>query len=313
MGGDMNIEELIISTLHRALIFGTPLLLATVGEIYAERSGILNLGVEGMMLIGALSGFVTTMVTSDVWLGFGVAILAGGLAACVHGFLTVTLRVNQVVSGLALTMFGLGITGVLGRGWEGRPLFVSIPKITVPYLSDIPYIGEIIFTKQDVFVYISIGIAVALWFVLFHTSIGITIRSVGENPAAADTSGVRVSFVQYACVCLGGMLAGAGGAYLSVVYRPAWTEGVTAGMGWLAIALVIFAFWNPLYGMLGAYFFGGLFHLSFRLQMYIAPELLRAMPYVLTIVVLIVISQAALKRRVGMPASLGLPYKRGTS
>ncbi|HEB29558.1 MAG TPA: ABC transporter permease [Spirochaetes bacterium] len=301
----------VIETLRRALAFGTPLLLGTLGEIYTERAGVLNLGVEGMMVLGAFVGFVTTFVTKNLWLGFIMGALVGGAAAFVHAFLSITLKAIQVVSGLALTLFGLGLTGVLGRGWEGNPLKVSLSSFSVPYLKEIPILGPIIFTEQNVLVYIGIGLAFVLWFVLFRTSWGITIRSVGENPATADALGIDVSLVRYLCVVLGGLLAGAGGAYLSIIYRPSWNQGMTGGMGWIVIALTIFSVWHPLAALGGSYIFGSLFYLSFRLQPWVAPELLTMMPYLFTILApLLLNTSKKLRRRMGEPAALGLPYSR---
>ena len=304
-------ELWVIETLRRALAFGTPILLGTLGEIYTERAGVLNLGVEGMMVLGAFVGFVTTFVTKNPWLGFIMGALVGGAAAFVHAFLSVTLRVIQVVSGLALTLFGLGLTGVLGRGWEGNPLKVSLASFSVPYLKEIPILGPILFTEQNVLVYIGIGFAFVLWYVLFKTSWGITIRSVGENPATADALGINVSLVRYLCVVLGGLLAGAGGAYLSIIYRPSWTQGMTGGMGWIVIALTIFSVWHPLAALGGSYIFGSLFYLSFRLQPWVAPELLTMMPYLFTILAPLLLNiSKKLRRRMGEPAALGLPYSR---
>lgn len=304
-------ETWIVATLSRTLAYGTPLLLGTLGEIYAERSGVLNLGVEGMMIMGAYSAFATAYTTGSPWLGILVAALVGGAFSLVHAFASITLKANQVVSGLSLTMLGLGLAGVLGRGWEGKPLPVSIGAIRVPGLSAIPGLGPILFEGQNLIVYIALLLVPLLWYVLYRTRIGITIRSVGENPGTADSLGVNVNRVRYLCVLVGGMLAGVGGGYLSVAYRPAWTEGMTAGIGWIVIALTIFAFWNPATGLLGAYLFAALYHLSFRLQPWVAPELLRAMPYAFAILVLIFVARGTLHRRMGAPAALGVPYTRG--
>jgi ABC-type uncharacterized transport system permease subunit len=269
----MGWETWLIGTISRALAYGTPLLLGTLGEIYAERSGVLNLGVEGMMVMGAFSAFATAYTTSNPWLGLLVAAAVGGAFSLVHAFVSITLRANQIVSGLALTMLGLGLAGVLGRGWEGKPLAAALPSITVPYLAKIPGLGPSLFVEQNALVYLAAGLAILLWFVLYKTRIGISIRAVGDDPATADAMGVNVFRTRYLCVLLGGVLAGLGGGYLSVAYRPAWTEGMTAGMGWIVIALTIFAFWNPLLGLVGAYFFGALYHLSYRLQPWTSPEL----------------------------------------
>ncbi|MCK4570372.1 ABC transporter permease [Candidatus Bipolaricaulota bacterium] len=307
----MSWESWVISTLSRTLAYGTPLLLATLGEIYAERSGVLNLGVEGMMIVGALTGFAVASQTGNPWFGVLAAGVVSGAFSLLHAFASVTLRANQVVSGLALTMFGLGLSGVIGRAYEGRPLMHSLDKISIPLLEKIPVLGPAIFQDQNPLVYIGIGLAILLWFVLFKTRIGISIRAVGEDPATADSLGINVERIRYSCVMVGGVMAGIAGAYLSVAYRPSWTDGMTAGMGWIVIALTIFAFWNPLSGMFGAYFFAALFVLSFRLQAWLSPELLKAMPYFLAIVVLIVVSRGTLQKRMGAPSALTLPYTRG--
>jgi ABC-type uncharacterized transport system permease subunit len=307
----MGWETWMITTLSRSLAYGTPLLLGTLGEIYAERSGVLNLGVEGMMIMGAYSAFTTAYITGNPWMGILMAAVVGGAFSLIHAFTSVTLKANQVVSGLSLTMLGLGLSGVLGRGWEGKPLPVSLPKITVTSLSKIPLLGSILFEGQNLIVYLTILAVPLLWYVLYRTRIGITIRSVGESPATADSLGINVGRVRYVCVFLGGILAGVAGGYLSVAYRPAWTEGMTAGTGWIVIALTIFAFWNPAYGMLGAYLFAALYHLSYRLQPWVSPELLKAMPYAFAILVLIFVSRGTLQKRMGAPAALSLPYTRG--
>ncbi len=307
----MGWETWIITTFSRSLAYGTPLLLGTLGEIYAERSGVLNLGVEGMMIMGAYSAFTTAYITGNPWLGLLVAAVVGGAFSLIHAFTSVTLKANQIVSGLSLTMLGLGLSGMFGRGWEGKPLPVTIPKITVSGLSKIPLLGPILFEGQNLIVYLSILLVPLLWYILYRTRIGITIRSVGESPATADSLGINVDRVRYMCVLLGGVLAGVAGGYLSVVYRPAWTEGMTAGIGWIVIALTIFAFWNPVYGMLGAYLFAALYHLSYRLQPWVSPEFLKAMPYAFAILVLIFVSRGTLQKRMGAPAALTLPYTRG--
>jgi len=307
----MGWETWIITTFSRSLAYGTPLLLGTLGEIYAERSGVLNLGVEGMMIMGAYSAFTTAYITGNPWLGILVAAVVGGAFSLIHAFASVTLKANQIVSGLSLTMLGLGLSGMFGRGLEGKPLPVTISKITISGLSKIPLLGPILFEGQNLFVYLTILLVPLLWYILYRTRIGITIRSVGESPATADSLGINVDRVRYTCVLLGGVLAGVAGGYLSVVYRPAWTEGMTAGMGWIVIALTIFAFWNPVYGMLGAYLFAALYHLSYRLQPWVSPEFLKAMPYAFAILVLIFVSRGTLQKRMGAPAALSLPYTRG--
>jgi len=302
-------ESWIIDVVSRALSLGTPLLLGTLGEIYAERSGVLNLGIEGMMILGAFVAFATAYTTGNAWLGILLAALVGGLASLIHAFLSISLRANQIVSGLALTMFGLGLAGMLGRGWEGRPLEAVVPAISLPGLQE-TILGKMLFLNQNVLVYFGIVLAIVLWFMLFKTSWGIAIRSVGESPEVADALGVNVYLIRYLCVFIGGVLAGVAGGYLSVAYRPAWTEGMTAGMGWIVIALTIFSFWNPLYAMGGAYFFGALYYLSYRLQPWTSPEFLKLMPYAFTILVLVISARSTIRRRLGAPAALGFPYVR---
>jgi len=280
------------ATILRALAFGTPLLWAALGEIVAERSGVVNLGVEGMMILGAFFAFATAQVTGEPLWGLAVACLVGGAAALVHAFVCVTLRGNQYVSGIALGMVGLGIAGLLGRGWEGTPLARPLPEVSWLTLS-------------------GILLSVALWVFLRHTRWGIVLRSVGEFPAAADAQGVPVFAVRYLSVVFGGLAAGVAGGFLSLAYRPSWTEGMTAGMGWIAIAIVIFAGWDPLRAVAGSLLFGALFHLSFRLQGYLAPEALKMAPYLGTILALTLATARRGGRWQEMPEALGTPYVRG--
>lgn len=307
----MDGESWIVSTLSRALAFGTPLLRGALGEIYAERAGVINLGVEGMILLGAFFAFAVAQTTGSPALGLLVAAAAGGLAALLHAFMVITLRANQYVSGLALTMVGLGLAGLLGRGWVGTPLRTPLTDVSIPWLSALPLLGPALFAAQSILTYLGLLLAVILWFVLYHTRWGLMIRSTGEAPAAADALGVPVILVRYLTVVFGGALAGVAGGFLSVAYRPAWTEGMTAGMGWIAIAIVIFAAWDPLRALGGAVLFGALYHLAFRLQTWVAPELLKLMPYACTIVVLTLIASGKTRRWQGAPEALGLPYVRG--
>ncbi len=305
--------EIIVSTLNRALIYATPLLFATLGEIYAERAGVLNLGVEGMMMVGALSGFVTAYATAHPWLGVLVGAGVGGLFSLIHAFASVTLRANQTVSGLALTLLGTGIAGTLGRGWEGKVLTVPIRPFPEDALRYFPGVFRVLFKDTNLLVLVSMGMALVLWFLLFKTRPGLSLRSCGENPAASDALGVNVWVVRYSATFFGGVMAGLGGAYIAIAYRPSWSSGMTQGMGWLAVALAIFSFWNPLYALIGAYLFGALFHLAFRLQVWVAPELLNSLPYLFPVIALVFVSRLFLRKKIGVPASLGKPYERGTS
>jgi len=304
-----------MDTLKAAIRAGTPLLLGTLGETYAERSGVLNLGVEGMMIMGAVTGFGVTLTTGNAWLGLAMAALVGGLLALVHAFVSIALRANQVVSGLALTMFGLGLSGLIGKRYVGTPLPFRLRSFSIPMLSDIPILGPVLF-QHDPLVYLSLALVPSLWFVLFKTKAGISIRSVGEAPATADALGVNVYLVRYLCVFLGGMLAGLGGAYLSVVYAPAWIEGMTAGAGWIVIALTIFAMWSPTRALLGAYLFGWVKVLQYKLQppppegLGISPNLLNMLPFIFTIIVLLAGTGEVVRKRIGAPSALGTPYAR---
>ncbi len=301
----------LVGTVSRALAYGVPLLWGTLGEIYAERSGVVNLGLEGMMILGAYAGFAVAQTVGNPAWGLLAAAAVGLVASLWHAFLTVTLRANQYVSGLALTLFGLGLAGLLGRGWEGKPLRTPLGAVTVPGLSNVPVLGPMLFRDQTILTYLGILLAVVLWIVLFRTRWGIVIRSVGESPGAADAVGIHVALVRYLCVAVGGVLAGVAGGYLSVAYRPSWTEGMTAGMGWIVIALTIFAAWDPLQAVWGAFFFGALYHLSFRLQAYIPPELLKMMPYAFAILVLAASGLGGARWRTRAPGALGVPYVRG--
>lgn len=301
----------LVGTLSRAVAFGTPLLWATLGEICAERAGVVNLGVEGMMILGAFFAFATAQLSGSAGLGLAAAALAGAVAALLHAFLAVTLRANQYVSGLALTMFGLGLAGLLGRGWEGVPLRHPLPEMQLPGLASIPVLGPAIFSGQSVLSYAALALAVGLWVLMFRSRWGIVWRSVGESPAAADALGINVFAVRYLAVTAGGLFAGVAGGFLSVAYRPSWTEGMTAGMGWVAIAITIFAAWNPLRAVWGALLFGALWYLSFRLQAWVAPELLKLMPYAFTILALSVAMAGRGRHALGAPEGLGLAYARG--
>jgi simple sugar transport system permease protein len=302
--------DLIVSVVKLAIPAGTAMLFGTLGEVYTERSGILNLGVEGMMIMGAVTGFAVGLTTENSLLAILAAIAVGGLMALIHAFASITLKVNQVVSGLALTMLGLGISGMIGKRYIGRPLTAGPPDVDIPFLSDIPVLGPMLF-QFNILVYISVALVPILWYILYKTRWGVTLRSVGENPAAADAMGVNVFLVRYIAVIFGGCMAGLGGAFLSVAYAPAWVEGMTAGVGWIVVALTIFAMWDPSRAMIGAYLFGGLRVLQFRLQpLGIPANLLNMLPFILTILVLWIISEQAFRRHIGVPASLMQPYAR---
>jgi ABC-type uncharacterized transport system permease subunit len=305
--------SMIISTLIRTLLAGTPLLLGTLGEIVTERSGVLNLGVEGMMAIGAMTAFTVTMTMGNPWLGLLAAVAAGTLAAGIHAFVSITLKANQVVSGLALTMLGLGVSGLFGKPFIGRPLPSKLGTLSIPGLADIPVAGRILFSQDPLF-YLAVILGILLWFLLTRTRWGIEIRSVGENPAAAEVQGINVARIRYLCVLLGGALAGMAGAHLSLVYSKSWTEGLTGGRGWIVIALTIFALWNPLRAFLGAFLFGCIFVLQYLLQpIGVPPNLLAMMPYLATLAVLLGGGLRKDHRRLLAPAKLGEAYTKGES
>lgn len=305
--------EILTSILTRTVVAGTPLLLGTLGEIVTERAGILNLGVEGMMSFGAATGFIVTYNTGNPWLGMIAAIIAGALISVIHAFVTVSLRANQVVSGLALTMLGIGLSGLWGKPYIGRPLTIKMNAIAIPYLSDIPILGKVLF-YQDAYFYLSVILGILVWFILKHTKAGITVRSVGENPKAAETLGINVTMVKYLCVMVGGAFAGMAGAHLSTAYSKSWIEGMTSGRGWIVIALTIFALWEPSKAFIGAYVFGGIFVLQYVLQpLGISPNLLAMLPYLTTLVVLLSYGLSSKgQRKMSAPATLGEPYIRGS-
>ena len=287
-------------------------LLATLGEIVAERSGILNLGVEGMMLAGALCAAAAGMATGSPLIAVAAGTLAGGLLALVHGFFAVTLRVNQVLSGLALTLLGMGLTSFLGRPLIGAAPGVRLRALPLPGLADIPVVGDIFF-RQSVLAYLAYLLVPLCWFVLFRTGTGLKIRAAGEDAAAVDAAGIDVFRIRYLCTFAGGLGAGLAGAYLSLSYTPGWKESMTGGQGWVAIAMVIFATWNPLRAVAGAFLFGALTALQFYFQavgVEIVPAyILKMLPYLLTIVVMVLVNIGP-GRRFGGPAALGIPFNR---
>ena len=308
--------------LQVAVQMGTPILFGTLGGILCEKSGNINLGVEGMMLMGAVFGFMTALHTGNPFLTIAVAGLAGAFGALIYAVITVTLRGNHTVTGLALTIFGTGLSGTLGKPLAGLALPNSILRAfsayNVPGLSKIPVLGEMFF-QQSVYVQIAPVLAVLLYIYLTRTYAGLSTRAVGENPGAADAAGVNVTLVKYLNIVAGGFLCGMGGAYLSIVFVPRWQENITAGIGWIAVALVIFSTWNPAKAIFGAYFFGALRGVGFKLQnaqlnlfgfeLRVSAQLLDMIPYLMTIVALVLIVQGKLREN-QPPAALGNPYFR---
>ncbi len=316
-------NSLLVVVLAQAVLYGTPLLYAALGELLAERSGVLNLGVEGMMLFGAAIGFWATQRVHGadaavLLLAVLAAFVAGAAIAAIHAFLTITLRASQIVSGLALTIFagGLGLSAYLGNELHlaEKPATHQFASIDVFGLKDLSVLGPILF-DQSALVYASWALTALVAIYLHRTRFGLNVRAVGESPASADAMGINVTLYRYAHVMIGGALAGVGGACYSLSITPGWVAGDTLvnGAGWIAIALVIFAFWRPELCLVGAYLFGGLSALPFALQAHdvnITPEFLQSLPYVMTIVVLVVVSTGLAKRRLGAPGSLGVPYVR---
>jgi simple sugar transport system permease protein len=303
-----------VVTLAAAVSAGTPLVFAAVGEILAERSGVLNLGVEGMMLLGAVTSFLAATASGSPVVGLVAGILAGGALSLVHAFLSVTMRANQIVSGLALVIFGTGLATFLGNPIEGDPLKARISDLRVPVLSDIPVVGRILF-EQDVLVYASWAVVALAAFYLTRTRTGLSVRACGESPETADAMGLSVARIRYAHVVVGGLLAGAGGAYQILARVPSWSgAGTTAGIGWIALALVVFAAWRPWRALFGAYLFGAALAANFALQAagvnLLPAEFLSMLPYLLTILVLVVLSATGARKRLGAPNALGEPYAR---
>jgi ABC-type uncharacterized transport system permease subunit len=296
--------DLIIPLLAAAVQSGTPILFATLGEIFCEKSGVLNLGVEGMMLIGALAAFLATLLTNNPWIGLVSGGLAGTVLAAAHGAVCIGFQGNQVVSGLAVTILGTGLANYLGTPYIGQSIN-GFSKRAFPLLADIPLLGPVFF-QQDLLVYLSYLTVPVLWAYLQWTRWGLRLRSTGENPDAAVAAGIPVRRYRWFAVLAGGWLSGFGGAYLSLAYTHLWTNGLSAGRGWIAVALVIFAFWHPGRAVVGAYLFGGVMAFQFRLQAvgtHVPSSLLLMLPYLLTVIVLVVASWR--RRDFQAPAHLG--------
>lgn len=301
--------------LAACVVAGTPLVLATVGELITEKSGSLNLGVEGMMLMGAVMGFVAAYNTGNPVLAILCAALAGAGGALIFALVTVTLRANQTVTGLTLTIFGTGFASFVGQPMIGFSVPNSVStfftKTSIPGLGNIPFLGPVLF-KQDIFVYFAYVIVIVSCVYMYKTRLGLNMRAVGENAAAADASGINVTLYKYAHIVMGGALCGLGGAYLSLIRVPIWQSDVVTGRGWIAVALVIFASWNPVKALVGAIFFGGLSILGLRLQAMgftVSQYLVDMIPYVATVII-VIISSHKKKKENQPPADLGNNYFR---
>ncbi len=285
------LSTILIPLLAATIQSGTPVLYATLGEIITEKSGILNLGVEGIMMLGAFAAFFISLKTGSPSAAFLTGGIAGVLAAALHGIICLIFRGHQVVSGLAITILGTGLANYLGSPFIGKsaPGFTEFP---LPFLSAIPVFGQLLF-QHDILIYLSFLLPPALWFFLYTTRYGLSLRAAGENPEAARSAGIDVAGCRWAAVLGGGFLIGLGGAYLSLAYTHLWTNSLTAGRGWIAVALVIFSFWRPGRAVFGAYLFGGVMALQLRMQAAgtaVPSSLLLMLPYLLTIVVLVVSS-----------------------
>tara|TARA_B110000503_G_scaffold124913_1_gene191937 strand:+ start:3355 stop:4275 length:921 start_codon:yes stop_codon:yes gene_type:complete len=299
----MSPYEAILLTIITA---STPLLLAAIGELVVERSGVLNLGIEGMMVMGAVCGFAAAHVTGSPWLGVIAATFAGIATSLLFGLMTQTLMTNQVATGLAITLLGLGLSGLIGSSFVGLP-GVKLTNVSIPWLSDLPYVGRLVF-GQDPLVYMSIVLTAGVAYGLNHTRAGLIVRAVGQNHHSAHALGYRVAAVRYACIAFGGATSGLAGAYLSLVYTPQWIENMTAGRGWIALALVVFSTWLPGRLAAGAYLFGGVWIMGLYAQAMgvgIPSQLLSSLPYVATILALIIISTNRRLSVINTPASLG--------
>ena len=287
----------------------TPLLLAAIGELVVERSGVLNLGVEGMMIIGAVSGFAAAYTFDSAVAGVAASIVMGAGVALLFAYFTQTLVTNQVATGLALTLFGLGLSGLIGESFTGLP-GVKLQRIHLPVLTDIPLLGPVLF-GQDALVYASMALTVLVAWTLARTRVGLVIRATGGNHHSAHALGYRVIAVRYACIAFGGACAGLAGGYLSLVYTPQWIENMTAGRGWIALALVVFSTWAPRRVVVGAYLFGTVWIMGLYAQgvgIGIPPQLLSSLPYLATIAALVLFSGNRLLTRKNTPACLGLPF-----
>ena len=302
-------NEALVGIILATLGAGTPLVFAALGELITEKSGVLNLGVEGMMLVGAVCGFAVAANTGSLWLGVVTAMTAGAFMALLFGMLTLTFQANQVAAGLALTIFGVGLSAYIGLEYTSVAL-IGLQQMPIPYLSSIPLIGPTIFSL-DPLMYLSFALFAAISYFLYHSKAGLLLRAIGESPRSAHSIGYPVIQIRYLAVMFGGGMAGLGGAYLALVYTPLWVEGMTAGRGWISLALVVFATWRPARVIFGAYLFGGVTILQFHAQglgIDLPSQFLSSLPYIATIVVLVIISRDINTIRLNAPASIGKTF-----
>ncbi len=302
-------NEAFVGIILATLGAGTPLVFAALGELITEKSGVLNLGVEGMMLVGAVCGFAVAANTGSLWLGVVTAMTAGAAMALLFGILTLTFQANQVASGLALTIFGVGLSAYIGLEYTSVAL-TGLQAVHIPLLSSIPLLGPTIFSL-DPLMYLSFALLAAISYFLYRSKTGLLLRAIGESPTSAHSIGYPVIQIRSLAVMFGGGMAGLGGAYLALVYTPLWVEGMTAGRGWISLALVVFATWRPARVIFGAYLFGGVTILQFHVQglgIDLPSQLLSSLPYIATIVVLVFISRDINTIRLNAPASIGKTF-----
>jgi ABC-type uncharacterized transport system permease subunit len=302
----------LVGLLISVISFGTLLYLAALGELIAEKSGVLNLGVEGIMAMGGVTGFWAGVQFGNPWVALLVAAIVGGLFASIHGLMSVVLGADQVVSGLALTILGLGLSAFIGKDYVSRAPGAQFSDIDLGPLSDLGIVGDTLFSMNGVS-WLAIALGIITWFVLTRTQMGLSLRAVGESAATADAAGTPVVFTRMVAVAIGGALGGMSGGYLTLVLAPGWNEGTTAGRGWIAVALVIFGAWKPGRVLLGSLLFGGLIALEPRLQtlgLDVSPILMSMVPYLLTIAVLIGLSIRSRNRPSVAPAAIGMAYRR---
>lgn len=309
---DFNLYSFSVQLLVAAVSAGTPLLLATLGGILNERAGIIQLGAEGIMLMGAVITCLVYIRTGSLALTLFSAVAVTALLGVIHAFLTVTLRANHTMTGLAMTLFGSGLSAYLGKSISGQPLPGKAPVVNLSFLEPIPVVGEL-FAHMDVLTWFSIFLVIVLHLLIHYTSLGLHLKSIGDSPATADVMGIRVQLSRYLYVISGTALIGLAGADLILAYTPSWTEGMTSGKGWIAVALIIFARWNPLRALFCAYLFGALDSLGFRIQLTgstIPVYFLKMIPYVVTILVLMYLGWRNRNKPSGTPEALGVPYIR---
>ena len=304
--------DILISTLLTIITAATPLLFAALGEMVTEKSGVLNLGVEGLMLMGAIAGFITATQTGSALLAIILSAVAGAALASIFALLVLVFQARQVPTGLALTIFGIGLSALLGQQMIGVA-YAGLPKLAIPGLSSIPVLGELLF-NHDILVYLSIVMVVLVAWFMKHTRAGLVLRAVGDSHDAAHALGYRVNHIRALAILFGGAMAGLGGAYVSLAYTPLWVEGMTAGRGWIALALVVFASWHTGRVLLGAYLFGGITILQLHAQalgINVPSQFMSMLPYLATIAVLVLISRDRTRTKLNAPASLGKPFHPG--